>query len=209
MSNISLRKTDLPLKIGLTGGIGSGKSMVCRIFRILGVPVFEADQEARSLLNTNADVRLALKAILGDAIFTSNGNVDRKKMAELVFRDSGVLQQVNAVIHPAVRKIFDDWCARQEAPYVLQEAAILYESGGYQAMNLNIVVSAPEELRISRVMARDEVSRKQVVVRIANQWPDEKKLSMADFIIHNNGNEFLVTQVIHIHHKILNYGKLC
>jgi dephospho-CoA kinase len=209
MSNILSKETNLPLKVGVTGGIGSGKSLVCKIFKVLQIPVFDADTEARKLMDHNHDIRKELIALLGKNIYTGQGTLDRKKMADIIFNDREIIQKVNKIIHPAVRKQFVAWWQNQNTDYIIQEAAILFESGAYQLMDFNILITAPEELRIERVMERDGISRKQVIVRMTNQWNDEKKVKLADFIIHNDESDFLTTQILEIHKKILTHGKIC
>jgi dephospho-CoA kinase len=209
MLNISSKETSYPLKVGVTGGIGSGKSVVCRIFGTLGIPVFEADKVARLLIETDANLRQKLSSLLGDAIFTVPGQVDRKKMAALIFGDEQLLEQVNSMVHPAVRAEFSSWHRLQKSVYVIQEAAILFESGAYRQMDITIHVSADEALRTDRVVKRDHISAEQVRKRMNHQWTDVRKSGLADYEIVNDGKHFLTSQVIEIHNKILNYGKIC
>jgi dephospho-CoA kinase len=208
MLNTSSKNRQQPLKIGITGGIGSGKSVVCRIFAILGIPVFGADLEARRIIDHDPEIREALSQLLGREIFPASGVTDRKKMAVAIFNNRELLHKVNSIVHPAVRRRFTEWWQIQESPYVIQEAAILFESGASGLMDLNILVTAPVEVRIDRVMQRDRISREQVQERMDNQWPDEKKSSLADFVILNDGNQLLIEQVMDIHHKILKHGKI-
>lgn len=209
MLNTLSNETNLPLKVGLTGGIGSGKSLVCHILKILKIPVFEADREAKKVMETDSEVRRALIELFGSSAYTAEGILDRKRMAEIIFRDKDSIQKVNSIVHPAVRKSFFLWWKQQQSPYVVQEAAILFESGAYQLMDINILVTAPVGMRIQRVMSRDGISREQVEARMNNQWPDSEKSVLADFIIRNDESEFLVSQVLEIHKKVLNYGKVC
>lgn len=209
MSNILSKETNRPLKVGVTGGIGSGKSLVCSIFKVLQVPVFEADMEAKILMNSNSEIRKRLIALLGENIYSGQGYLDTKRIAEIIFNDKEIIQKVNQIIHPVVRNSFIKWWQQQNTDYIIQEAAILFESGAYQLMDLNILITAPEELRIERVIKRDCTSRQQVIARMANQWNDEKKIKLANFIIYNDESNFLITQVLEIHKKILEYGKVC
>ena len=209
MSNILSKETSRPLKVGVTGGIGSGKSLVCNIFKILQVPVFEADKESKNLMNSNSNIRKELIALLGEHVYTRQGILDTKMMAEIIFNNKELIQKVNQIIHPAVRNNFIKWWQHQNTDYVIQEAAILFESGGYQLMDLNILITAPEKLRIKRVMERDGVTKQQLLARMANQWNDEKKIKLADFIIYNDEKKFLLTQVFELHRKISGYGKVC
>lgn len=208
MSNTSSKNINPPLKAGITGGIGSGKSLACQIFRILEIPVFEADLEAKRLMDRDPEVRTRLIELAGSEIYMASGMLDRPRLAELVFNNSKLLQQVNGLVHPAVRQAFSDWAEQQAAPYVLMEAAILFESGSYRSLDFSILMTAPEELRIQRVMKRDGTDREQVISRIRNQWPEEKKRELADFIITNDESTFLTTQVLDVHKKILEYGKI-
>lgn len=208
MSNTSSKNINPPIKAGITGGIGSGKSLACQIFRILEIPVFEADLEAKRLMDRDPEVRTRLIELAGSEIYMASGMLDRPRLAELVFNNSKLLQQVNGLVHPAVRQAFSDWAEQQAAPYVLMEAAILFESGSYRSLDFSILMTAPEELRIQRVMKRDGTDREQVISRIRNQWPEEKKRELADFIITNDESTFLTTQVLDVHKKILEYGKI-
>jgi dephospho-CoA kinase len=209
MLNTSSNATNLPLKVGLTGGIGSGKSLVCSIFRILHIPVFEADREAKIIMESDREVRSALIELLGSRAYNAGGTPDRKWLAEKIFKDKDIIEKVNSIIHPVVRRSFSAWWKKQHSPYVVHEAAILFESGAYELMDINVLVTAPVEMRIKRVMLRDGISREQVEVRMNNQWPDTKKRGLANFIILNDESEFLVSQVLDLHKKILNYGKVC
>lgn len=209
MSNISSKNTEQPLKVGITGGIGSGKSLACKIFRILQVPVFEADVAAKALIDSDPEVRARLIDLAGPDIYNAHGNLNRPRLAGLIFNNERLLQEVNQVVHPAVRRAFHAWAELRDAPYVIVEAAILFESGFYRSLHYNILMTAPEELRIQRVMQRDGASREQVVNRIRNQWPEEKKRELADFIITNDEGTFLTTQVLEVHQNLLEYGKIC
>lgn len=209
MLNTSSKENKIPLKIGITGGIGSGKSLVCKIFQILGIPVFEADREAKDIMDSDPETREALGNLLGSRIFDHNGKINRQQMAGLIFNDKELLQKVNGIIHPAVRRRFNEWHMAQNATYVIQEAAILFESGIYHLMDRNIVVTAPEELRIHRVMERDGVTKEKVLERMKNQWTEDDKVALADYVIRNDESESLIHQVLETHQKILNYGKIC
>ncbi|GAP67831.1 dephospho-CoA kinase [Bacteroidales bacterium 6E] len=208
MSNTSSKKNNLPLKIGVTGGIGSGKSLVCQIFKTLKVPVFEADREAKEIIDSDSHTRQALEKLLGNGILGPDGKINRHAMAGIIFNDQELLKEVNAIIHPAVRHRFNSWHAEQKSRYIIQEAAILFESGVFRMMDMNIVVTAPEEMRIRRVMQRDGVTNEKVYERMKNQWPEEEKVAMADYIIRNDESQSLIQQVLEIHQKILNYGKI-
>lgn len=197
----------MTLKIGITGGIGSGKTVVCRIFKLLGIPVFEADLAAKNILDNDREIKGKLAGLFGGEIFKPDGYVDRRKLAGIIFNDDLSLQKVNAIIHPAVREDFLKWFEAQDAPYVLHEAAILFESGFYKMMDFNILISADKELRIRRVMERDLVSREKALHRMEKQWDDNRKAALADIVI-NNDNELLIPKVLEIDKRIKEYGKV-
>jgi dephospho-CoA kinase len=203
--NTSL-KTNRMLKIGITGGIGSGKSTVCRVFSALGIPVFEADKVAKSLMDTDESIRAKLLSLFGTAVYLPNRVVDRKHLAGIVFNDPSLLEQLNSIVHPVVRKTFFDWCKKQQSPYIIQEAAILFESGFYKMMDKTIAVVTSENERIQRVMKRDGLTLELVKERIKNQWSDEERIKLADFVIGNNDDELIVPQIIEIDKKIRAYG---
>ena len=193
------------IKVGVTGGIGSGKSTVCRIFESLGIPVFRADEESRRLLTEDEDVKKQVIALLGESVI-QNGKPDRKKIAEMVFNNPEKLQGLNAIIHPKVRDGLKQWMAKQNTPWVIEEAAILFESGAYKNMDAVIVVSAQKELRIQRVVGRDNVTREHVLERMKNQLSEEERRKRADFIIENDDKQMLIPQAIEIF-KTLSRGK--
>lgn len=185
------------LKVGITGGIGSGKSTVCQIFESLGVPVFKADNESRRLMNEDRDLQERVSQLIGPQAIV-NGKPDRKYIASVVFNNPEKLQQLNALIHPKVRESLNSWALKQTAPWVIEEAAILFESGAYKNLDAIIVVSAPEELRIKRVMARDGVTEALVRERIKNQISEEERRKRATFIIENDEIQMLTPQALTI-----------
>lgn len=197
----------MTVKVGITGGIGSGKSTVCRIFRILGVPVFEADMVARQLMNNNPSIKEKLIHHFGESIYTDDQVLDRKKLASIIFNDDYWLQKVNEAVHPEVRKEFNVWAENQQTEYVLHEAAILFESGFYKLMDQNILIIAEERTRIQRVIERDKISKDRVLERMRKQWSDDKKLKLADGVIYNNG-ELLIPQILTINENIKQNGKV-
>jgi dephospho-CoA kinase len=210
MLNTSSKKTDLPLLVGITGGIGSGKSLICSVFRILGIPVFEADKAAREITGQNPDVKKELSAYFGPDIYKmEDGSLNRKKLASLIFNNPESLSYVNRLVHPLVKENFDRWVREQKAAYILQEAAILFESGFYRFMDLNILITAPVELRVRRVMERDHTTREQIMERMKNQWNDEEKSRFADFVIINDEVHPVIDQVLNIDKKIRIHGKIC
>ncbi len=190
-------------KIGITGGIGSGKSTVCKIFESLGIPVYYADNEARSLTNNHPDIINGFRKLFGDDIYI-NGELNRKKVGESAFRDKKLLANLNKLIHPVVAEHFDNWYQQHSnSAYILKEAAILFESGAYKQVDKIITVTAPEELRIKRVMERDGIAEGEVVDRINNQWNDQEKIKMSDFVVYCNDVELVIPQVIKIHKNII------
>lgn len=195
------------LKVGITGGIGSGKSLVCKLFKILKVPVFEADLVAKDLLDHNGTIKNELIHLFGREICTAEQTIDRKKLASIIFNDNLALQKVNSIIHPKVKDSFFEWVANQDTPYILHEAAILFESGFYRLMDFNILITADRELRISRVMKRDGVDREEVLKRMRQQWTDEEKERLAQVIIRNE-NELIIPKVLEIDKKLKDHGKI-
>lgn len=190
------------LKIGITGGIGSGKSTVCRVFAALGIPVFEADPIAKNLMNTDQEIHEKLVRLFGEAVYLPDQTIDRKYLAGIVFNDPYLLAQLNAIVHPVVKKAFFDWCEKQQSPYIIHEAAILFESGFYKMMDKTITVVTNEAERIQRVMKRNDITLELVKERIRNQWSDEERIKLADFVIRNNDDELIIPQIIEIDKKI-------
>jgi len=190
-------------KIGLTGGIGSGNSFVAEIFRNLGVPVFSSDEAGKQVQNNDPDVQFAIRNLLGD-VFNADGTLDRKKVAALVFNDTSKLEQLNQIVHPAVRAKFADFCAlHANKEYVVNEAAIIFEAGIHKVLDGTILVTAPDHVRVHRVMQRDHVSEEEVKSRMLRQWSDMKKAPMAQWIIKNDGHLPLLKQVLKIHQSLI------
>ncbi len=190
------------IKIGITGGIGSGKSTVCRVFKVLGIPVFEADIIAKQLMHSDPEIRRQLIQCFGPSVYLNDESVNRKYLAGIVFNDPCLLAKLNEMVHPAVQNAFDEWCMTKHSPYVLHEAAILFESGFYRLMDKTIAVVTNEEERIQRVMKREGVTEELVRQRIQNQWTDEQRIKLADYLISNNDNELIIPQIIEIDKKI-------
>jgi len=199
----TLLKGSNPLKVGVTGGIGSGKSVVCRIFTQLGIPVFWADQEAKRLMDQNPLIQERLKKWFGNDIYLSEVQLHRKKLAEIIFNDKIALEKVNDLVHPVVREEFRLWVQKQEAPYVVQEAAILFETGQESKFDHIVVATADLELRIQRVMNRDGIPREKVLERMKNQIPNEVKIRKADDVIICDDDHLIIPQVIVVHNKLL------
>lgn len=190
------------IKVGLTGNIGSGKSTVSRIFEILGVPIFHADSVAKELLHDES-IQQKIKAKFGKEVLTGN-ILDRKKLASIVFVDKDSLSFLNSLIHPGVRKKLMRWFEeKSDHRYVIEEAAILFESGFYREFDKIIMVAAPLELSIQRVMERDGIRKQEVENRLVNQWPQQRKIDLSHFVLHNDEKQLLIPQVLTIHHKLI------
>ncbi len=193
------------MKIGITGGIGSGKTTVASIFKKLGIPVYDADTRAKEIMVEDPDVRKAIIALAGEKTYDQTGALDRKYLADRVFHDDSLRKELNAIVHPAVHLDFRKWAEKQEnAPYVLDEAALIFESGGYRNLDRMILVTAPHEMRINRVMKRNGLDRASVEARIEAQWTDLEKLPLSDFVIVNDQQTSLIRQVMEIHELLLN-----
>lgn len=190
------------LKIGITGGIGSGKSVVANILQQMGFPVYDSDSRAKALTQTNADIRQQLTAMFGDNLFKDN-ILDKKALSQLIFSSDINLKAVNAIIHPVVVGDFATWTTRQNAAAVFLESAILMESGLYQKMDKIILVTAPEKLRIDRVMKRSQLSEKEIRQRMQMQKGEEALAEKADFVILNDEKHLLIPQVHSILQKLL------
>lgn len=191
------------LKIGVTGGIGSGKTTVCKIFAVLGIPVYYADDQAKALMERDEGLVQEIKSNFGEKAYDASGKLDRSYLAGRVFNNATELQKLNSLVHPVVIRSGLEWANAQTAPYSLKEAALLFESGSYTQNDFNILVFAPEEERISRVMCRDQVSREQVQARISKQMPESEKEILADFVIDNSDNTPLIPQVLRLHEHFL------
>lgn len=188
--------------LGVTGGIGSGKSTVCRIFKVLGVPVFSADDEAREIMDNRKILRHELEDITGADLYAS-GKLDREKMASIIFNDDKILKKVNRLVHPLVLDSYDQWCRRQSSDYVIFEAAILFESGAEEHVDRILAVTAPLEERIQRVMERNRMSREQVMERVTNQIRDEEMIIRSDYRVDNSDDSMIIQKVLDIHVDIL------
>jgi len=184
------------IKVGITGGIGSGKTTVCKLFELLGIAVYYSDDEAKKILDYDSTVKSELLNLFGASILNEFEQIDRKKIATIVFSDTTKLASLNAIVHPAVAKHFDEWCKKQSSPYILKEAAILFESGAYKQVDKSIIVTAPIELKLLRVIARDKTTEEEVLKRMSNQLPDEEKIKLSDFVIRNDEENLLIPQVL-------------
>lgn len=192
-----------PLRVGITGGIGSGKSIVAKVFSVLGVPVFNADLIAKQILSTDSSVMARVEQSFGPEAYI-DGVPNRAYLANVVFGDSTKRETLNSIIHPAVGKAFEEFCKlNSSASYVLKEAAILVETGGHEKLDVLLLVTAPEELRIQRVLNRDQTGRELVEKRIAAQLPDQEKRPFAHFEIVNDDKNPVIPKVLQIHNTIL------
>ncbi len=195
------------LKIGITGGIGTGKSYVCRLFRLLGIPVYYADIEAKEIADDNPIVKEQIVELLGPMSYDQDGRYNRKFISEKIFANDKLKIALNEIIHPAVARDFDDWCNQilrsQNPPYILKEAALLYESESYKHLDKIIVVDAPLNVRIERIAKRESWSLDQIMARVHSQIPNEQKVRLADFIIINDGIRLVIPQVMKIHQSLI------
>ena len=185
----------MALKIGITGGIGSGKSTVAKIFAVLGVPVYYADDASKRIMNTDPDVIRSIIKHFGASAYI-NGVLNRSYLAAQVFSNKEKLELLNSLVHPATIRDADTWLATQNAPYIIKEAALLFESGSYSALDYVIGVSAPYPLRILRAMKRDNISKEQVVARMNRQIDENIKMKLCDFIVYNDEGQLLIPQVL-------------
>lgn len=183
------------MKIGVTGGIGSGKSVVCTIFRLQGIPVFDADKEAKKLNDTSPFIREQIVYHFGEKLY-SDGKLNRNRFASLIFQDKEKLAIANAIIHPVLANNFTEWCRqRNNHPVVVIDAALLFEAGFHRLVEKVITVTAPEEIRLERVMKRDQTGRSEVEARMRNQLSEEEKIAQSDFVIYNDNRQSLIQQV--------------
>jgi len=191
--------------VALTGGIGSGKSTVAKMFKAWDVPVYNSDKEAKKLINKSKKIRKAIKSLLGDQAYEDK-KLNKTFVADKIFGDKKLLHKMNQIVHPAVRKHFVKWTKKQEAPYVIQEAAIIFENGNQHHYDYIILVTAPEDVRIQRVMTRDQSTHDQVLARIKNQWSDQDKIPLSDFIIENIDLKKTSDKVSEINMKLHDMG---
>ena len=190
--------------VGLTGGIGSGKTTVAKQFNALGIPVYIADDEAKKLMNRSKIIRRKLIALFGNDAYNNN-TLNRPFLADKIFNNPSNLEEMNAIVHPKVASHFKRWVNKQNAPYVLKESAILFENNAYKKCNYVITVTAPIEIRIKRLLERDDTSIEKIQAIIKNQWPDNEKVNKSDFVIINTELDKTLQQVLQTHNKILNY----
>ena len=190
------------LKIGITGNIGGGKTTVSKIFEVLGIPVFYADDAAKKVMVEDIILIDALKKAFGAEAYFSDGTLNRKHIAAIVFNDDAQLAKLNSIVHPAVFRAFDAWVGQvKNTPYVIKEAALLFESSSYKMCDYSVMVTAPLELRMQRVTQRDGLTLAEVESRNAKQFSEEKKIQLADHVIRNDDTELVIPQVLKLHRK--------
>ena len=192
----------MPKIIGLTGGIGSGKTRIIKVFSDMGVPCYVADDAAKRLMDQDALVIQQIKDLLGEKAYDTAG-LNRAYIGEIVFSDPQKLQALNAIVHPAVAKDFSLWLALQKAPYVIKEVAILFETGGYKAVDQTLLITAPKEVRLARAMQRDQVNKAAILARMNNQWEDEQRIPLADHMINNMVWEDTLKEIERLHRYFL------
>lgn len=191
------------LKVGITGGIGSGKTTICRIFETIGIPVYYADDRAKWLMVNNLSIVNELKKLFGEATYLPNGTLNRAHLASIVFNNKEQLKALENIVHPAVRTDGLAWhLAQKNVPYTLKEAALHFEGGGYKEMDKMITIFAPKEVRIERVLSRDNTTREAIEARMDNQMSDEEKMKRADFVIYNDGQQSIIRQVLKVHRAL-------
>lgn len=189
--------------IGLTGNIGSGKTYVAQLFAKKNIPIYNSDERAKDLMNSDTELISKIKDLFGLEAYVNN-SLNRKYLADKIFQNKNLLSKINGLVHPVVQKDFNQWAATQKnAIYVLKEAAILIESGAYKQCNSIILVCAPEEIRIGRIRKRDKMTTRQIVQRMANQMPEESKKAYANYLIQNDGIQLVEDQVNKIHKQII------
>ena len=191
-------------KIGLTGGMGSGKTTVCRMFEVLGIPVFYADETAKSLMKTDLLLKQNIIKGFGVDSYSDKGELNRKYISSLVFNNKQELDKLNAMVHPAVFRAFDSWVSKQVAsPYVIKEAALLFESDSHKMCDQSVLIKSPEALRIQRIIKRDVTTQEEAKLRMIRQFSDERKEEMADHVILNDEQNLIIPQVLDLHQQFL------
>ena len=192
------------LRIGITGGIGAGKSTICTIFEQIGVPIYDADSRAKWLMQNEPELKKEIKNSFGWDAFTRKEELNREYLAKVVFNNQEKLELLNSLVHPAVKQDYEQWTIQhREKPYSLKEAALLFESNSYKNLHKVIVITCPIEMRIERIMKRDHVKKEDVLKRIQNQSTDKQRLEKADFVIFNDGRRSLIEQTLKIHNEVL------
>ena len=188
--------------IGLTGGIGSGKSKILSVFSSYGIPCYESDRRAKWLMQMDAELKSQIKSFFGDQIYENN-QFNQRKLAKLVFANKGKLEALNSLVHPRVKMDFKSFVSQQDTTYIIKEAAILFETGGEKDCDATILVTAPEKLRLQRVLNREKISSMDLKARINNQWSDSRKIPLADYVINNIDWDKTLKKINEIHQKLL------
>jgi dephospho-CoA kinase len=196
----------MALKVGITGGIGSGKTTVAKVFELLGIPVYYADTATKALYKTNKDLIISLKQHFGEDIYI-NDDLDRAKLANIVFNNEEKLHLLNSLVHPATIKDAAEWMKRQTAPFIIKEAALLFESGSVSELDYVIGVQAPKHLRLKRAMKRDMSTRYDITTRMQRQIDEDIKMRLCDFVVTNNEQELVIPQVLDLHQHLLQLSK--
>lgn len=199
------------IKVGITGGIGAGKSLICRVFNMLGIPLYNADYYAKFLMQSDEKLIQSIKKAFGDRVYKNN-RLDRKALAEIVFNHQEKLNQLNQLVHPVVFAHTEAWFKKLQhqtasspnpLPYAIKEAALLFETGAYQNLDVTILVVAPEDIRINRVMQRDKTDAESIKSRMNKQWSDEQKTELAQYCIYNDDMQAVIPQVNEIHRQLM------
>lgn len=192
------------LKVGITGGIGSGKTTVCHLFELLGVPIYNADERAKYLMNEDENLKIELLKAFGDSAYLQDGKLNRSYISGVVFNDRSKLELLNSLVHPAVESDFNHWqSAHKYEKYVIKEAALLIEAKSYLKLDKLILVTATEDIRLQRVANRDGLPIESIKARMRNQLTEEQKLPYADYVINNDSQQLLIPQVLSIHEELL------
>ncbi len=190
------------LRVGLTGGIGSGKTTVAKIFEVLGIPVYYADDSAKHLMHTDQALKAAILKNFGEESYSGSG-INRQYLSDIIFNDPEKLQLLNSLVHPVTLKDAEEWMQQQHAVYAIKEAALIFEAGAQKNLDLVIGVTAPQKLRIERIMERDKLQEPAILKRISRQMNEEEKMRLCDFVVENDEEQLLIPQVVGIHQKLL------
>jgi dephospho-CoA kinase len=194
------------LKVGLTGGIGSGKSTVANLFKTLGVPLFDADASAKNIMESDAELQQNIKQFFGEESYI-DGKLNRKYIANIVFNNKHQLEILNSLVHPATIRAAEHWMQQQKAPYVIKEAALFFEAGTANGLNYMVGVYSPQHIRIKRVMERDHVERQDVLARMDKQIDEDIKMKLCDFVIVNDEQQMIIPQVLQLHEQFILLSK--
>ncbi len=192
------------LKVGITGGIGSGKSFICKFFKLLDIPIFEADKEAARLIKTSTIIRKEFQKLFGENIYLPNGDLNKTKLAEIIFNSDTDRQKVNSIVHPVVIEEFIKWTTNySHQPYVLEEAALIFESNAHKNLDCVITVKSPINLRLERIKKRDGIGEEEIFARIRAQLSEDELISRSDFIINNDPENYIINDILIIHNELI------